>query len=240
MEQLRKQQERAFEGCVSMADAMLDALAKGNVTHVKGIGGEGQLPNHVTIDGIKIPIDGRGQQKIWAASALMLMAVNHQLDPETSRFKAGFKIQDTDMCCWVDEFDYSKIRVNEAKAYIRKQLKSIFAEISDPIKAFDDSLRATHTIIQRNAPNAEVIPMHKDSETYVPDPDAYWVGPFNKQKMRYAEAIMQVLLTFHGIEHIYNQDVDMHDGTIAIKLRASEVKPLFEKEGIISDKMLRP
>jgi hypothetical protein len=81
-----------------MADAMLDALAKGNVTHMKGLGGEGQLADHAVIDGIRIPIDERGQQKIWAASALMLMAVNHQLDSKSTRLSAGFKKLDTD---WV-------------------------------------------------------------------------------------------------------------------------------------------
>jgi hypothetical protein len=116
----------------------------------------------------------------------------------------------------------------------------MLAETPDPIKVFDDSLRATQDVIRKSAPNAKLEPMHKDSEHYVPDPDAYWIGPFTAQKMRYVDAVMQVLLTFHGIEHIYNQDVDMHDGTIAVQLKASQVRPLFQKEGVIADNVLRP
>jgi hypothetical protein len=202
MSKAQQHTDKQLQSCVGTANAILDAIAAGRVARHQAKDG---LPDHFEIQGIIFPSDESGRKKVLAATALALDAINEQVSGH-SRVQAGWKQLDAAMGCWVEDFDTSKLRVRAAKEHVRNVFKEVLKEMPDPIKAFD-----------------------KDP---VPESDAYWVGPFSARKMDYVDTVMQLLLSFHGIESIKSQLCDLHNGQYAVKCSASELQPLLLKEGM--------
>ncbi|MFZ4541235.1 MAG: hypothetical protein ACOYNL_05400 [Rickettsiales bacterium] len=159
----------------------------------------------LAVDAVKLPLGEVGANKAWAVANIVLEAIRMQF-PELDDLKAGFEVTDGGTRVWFERFNIRELRPREAKEAIRGQIKTHFMEMPDPQTGAEFS--------------------------HATDLNAYWVGPFSDAQKEGFENIIQVLMTFHGINNMNIEILELPDGMFAYKFDAAELQPLLLKEGI--------
>lgn len=186
-----------------MVEAVLDALANGEVTPIAA---DGSMPARLLIDAVLQPGDKQGLAKIDAVSALVGMAVNYPSARPGKPLAVGCKAVDGKIACWVEDFDTAKLSADDAKQYIGEKLRDVFKEMAQEKKAFVDYVKR--------------------------GPQPYWMGSFGAHELLDVNKIMDALKKFHGFERLETQVYALPDGNLRVKCNADEMEALLRKEGL--------
>jgi hypothetical protein len=172
-ERVKKQEpKRQRESCIAMANAMLDAIAKGEVTHVAP---QDNSSFQFRIEGFSFPNDERGERKLAGVAAFLEHALVGQLEysPQPDIHVEIAEKADGQLCLQVSDFDEKTLKLRVVKDVIKKTTQGIFKGISAS-QAQNWGLKATDQL-----------------------PDPHWIGPFGPQVFPHVGHFIEALCLFH-------------------------------------------
>lgn len=129
---VKQQQDKKLQSCGGMAEAILDAIARGQVRHVDASGG---FPAHMIIADVSMPNDEQGEDKLWAASSLAVSIVSDQLGRNGNPLKIEFHEAEGRLQCCIEAFDTNKVDLSESKRALKAELTRALSPMPNPKKS---------------------------------------------------------------------------------------------------------